>query len=107
MSKDLEILPQNTIASGVRMWIRSDNFLPSILNVYSSVFLQTISPFLAFSKTDLISGAALTLLSFNFFAIVCLIPLAETIVSRQPTPPQLQTLLLSSTLVCPNSPAYP
>ena len=74
------------------MWIRSDNFLPNTLNVYSNVSLQTISPFSAFWNTDLTSGASLGLLSFNFFAIVRLIPLAETTVSRQPTPPQLQVL---------------
>ena len=56
---------------------------------------------------DLTSGDSSGLFSFNFAAIVRFIPLAETIVSRQPTPPQLQVLSIFSTLVCPNSPAYP
>ena len=75
--------------------------------MYSSVSLQISSPFFAFSKTDLTLGASSMLLSFNFFAIVRFIPLAETTVSRQPTPPQLHVLSTPSIFVCPNSPAYP
>ena len=54
-------MPQKTIASGVRMWIRSDNFLPNTWNVYSSVSLQTTSPFLAFDHNDIVESGLIFL----------------------------------------------